>query len=145
MGLLYFWEEKKMTLRFRKKNRRQRGTHTHGWGAKKKHRGKGSKGGHGYAGSHKHKYSYIVNYEPEHFGYKGFVRPRKKEAKIINVGDIEKILATREHGEILDLASLGYNKLLSKGKISVAVKIRILQCSEKAKLKVEKAGGVVVE
>lgn len=134
-----------MTVRFRKKSARQRGLKTHGWGSKKKHRGKGSKGGRGYGGSHKHKYSYIVNYEPDHYGYKGFVRPRKREVRIINVGDVEKILAAREHGEILDLASLGYSKLLSKGNISVAVKIRIPRCSEKAKLKIEKAGGVVVE
>lgn len=134
-----------MTFRFRKKNSRQRGGRSHGWGSKKKHRGKGSKGGRGYGGSHKHKYSYIVNYEPGHYGYKGFVRPGKKAARIINVGDIEKILQKTEHAEILDLTSMGYGKLLSRGSISVAVKLRIPKCSEKAKLKIESAGGVIVE
>ena len=125
--------------------RRQRGRKLHGWGSKKKHRGKGSKGGHGYGGSHKHKYSYIVNYEPEHYGYKGFVRPGKKKLKAINVGEIEKILEKQEHGEVLDLRAMGYGKLLSRGTISVAVKIRVPKATEKAKLKVEQAGGVIVE
>lgn len=134
-----------MTIRFRKKNIKQRGKRWHGWGSKKKHRGKGSKGGRGYGGSHKHKYSYIVNYETEHFGYKGFVRPRQRKDSVINVGSVEKMLARQEHGEILDLASMGYDKLLSAGKIAVAVKIKVPKWSEKAKLKVEGAGGVIVE
>src|SRR3989338_527943 len=134
-----------MTLRFRKKDTRQRGTHTHGWGSKKKHRGKGSKGGHGYGGSPQHKESYIVNYEPEHYGYKGFVRHNKKSIKIINVGDVEKILSVQEHAEVIDLSSMGYQKLLSKGKISIAVKVKIPSYSAKAKLKIEEAGGVIVE
>jgi large subunit ribosomal protein L15 len=57
-----------------------------------------------------------------------------------------------QHGKVgemdtkasLDLASLGYHKLLGGGKVSGAVKVRIAKISEKAKQKIEEAGGEVL-
>ena len=127
-----------MPTHFRKKITRQRGRRWHGWGAKKKHRGKGSRGGKGYGGSSKHKRSYIYAYEPEHFGYKGF-HSLKKKGKAINVGNLEKF------GKLeLDLNELGYTKLLSKGNVSSPLVVKVAKFSQRAKEKIEKAGGKII-
>ncbi len=126
-----------MVFRFTKKVRKMRGSHTHGYGSKKKHRGGGSLGGHGYGGSHKHKYSYIVKYEPEHFGYKGF-HPLKKKTRIINIGDLEKLPAEKE----IDLTC--YEKLLSKGEVKKPLIIKVKKASKRAREKIEKAGGQII-
>ena len=122
-------------MTYRKKAKKKR--RTHGYGSKKKHRGKGSKGGKGYAGSHKHKYSYIVKYEPNHFGFKGFISLKSKP-KTINVGDLERFETTK-----INLSFLGYEKLLGKGNITKAFEIKVKSSSKRAKEKIESAGGKV--
>ncbi len=129
-----------MTLRFRKKEK-GRGAGT-GYGSKKKHRGKGSKGGRGFAGLHKHKWSWIVSKAPDHYGYKGFVPKGRKKEKAINVGDIEKLIADSKNE--IDLQKMGYGKLLSRGKIEKALTVKVAKATERAKQKVEKAGGKVI-
>src|SRR3989344_8528221 len=126
-----------MTAKFRKKNRRMRGKTTHGWGTKKKHRGSGSRGGAGWGGAKKGKRTFVYAYEPEHFGKKGFVSLKKK-SKTINLDELNKI-----NGSDIDLTSLGYDKLLSRGKISRAITVKVFSSSAKAKEKIEKAGGKV--
>lgn len=126
-----------MTLRFRKKEK-GRGAGT-GYGSKKKHRGKGSKGGRGYAGLHKHKWSWVTTKDPEHYGYKGFYSRRKK-TRAINVGELEKIAAGNE----IDLTRMGYGKLLSRGNVTRAFNVKVEKFSERAKMKIEKAGGKIV-
>ncbi len=128
-----------MTLRFRKKEK-GRGAGT-GYGSKKKHRGKGSRGGKGFAGLHKHKWSWVVAKEPQHYGYKGFVSRRKKE-KTINVGDMNKFVA--DSSNEINLQKLGYGKLLSRGQARVAMIVKVAKFSERAKEKIEKAGGKVI-
>jgi len=123
-----------------KKIRGMRGSKTHGYGAKKKHRGKGSRGGKGYAGSHKHKFSYIVKYEPDHFGYKGFHSLKTKDT-VINIRDLEKLAGGKDE---IDLTSLGFDKLLSAGEIKKPLTVAVKNCSKKAKEKIEKAGGKIV-
>ncbi|MBI4170910.1 MAG: uL15 family ribosomal protein [Candidatus Aenigmarchaeota archaeon] len=125
-----------MTARFKQK-RKGRGSGT-GYGSKKKHRGKGSRGGKGFAGLHKHKWSWVVSKAPQHYGYKGFVSRRKKE-KAINVGDVEKLI-TDNRNEI-DLKTLGYGKLLSRGNVQSALTVKVAKFTERAKEKIEKAGG----
>lgn len=129
----------------KKKVRKMRGSKTHGYGSKKKHRGKGSKGGKGYAGSHKHKFSYIVKYEPEHFGYKGFVslKKKKRKEKIINLDDVEKLAKDLKKNEI-DLNEFGYTKLLARGDVSLPLIIKVKKFSSAAKEKLEKAGGKII-
>jgi large subunit ribosomal protein L15 len=111
-----------------------------GFGEKKKHRGKGSHGGKGYAGSTKHKKSYIRLFEPRHFDHKGFHPPAKKETRIINVKDLDRI--SKGMADI-NLSELGYSKLLGGGEIKSAVTVIVPQFSKVAKEKVEKAGGKV--
>jgi large subunit ribosomal protein L15 len=131
-----------MVVRFRKKVRKQRGKRWHGWGSKKKHRGKGSKGGKGAAGMCKHKWSYVTSKAKEHFGYKGFVPPRKKDLKIINLDDVAKLLKPDQ--KEIDLIALGYTKLLGRGEIAVPLIIKVPSASRAAIEKVEKTGGKVI-
>ncbi len=129
-----------MTVRFRKKNRKWRGRTSRGWGMKKKRRGGGSRGGRGYAGLHKHKFSIITTLGLDYFGYKGFHSLKKKD-RTINVGELEKV--SKDNSEI-DLGSLGFTKLLSRGKASHAYTVKVDKFTERAKSKIEKAGGMIV-
>lgn len=130
-----------MTTRFRKKSRRWRGRTSHGHGAKKKARGGGSQGGRGWAGLHKHKYSSVVTHTIDYeFGYKGFHSLKKKE-RAINVGDVEKLI---KDGHEVDLPALGYGKLLSRGHLGRALTIKASSATDRARAKVEKAGGKLI-
>jgi large subunit ribosomal protein L15 len=126
----------------KRKTRKMRGQKWHGYGSKKKHRGGGSKGGKGYGGSHKHKYSYITRYEPDHYGYKGFYSMKKKDVAI-NLDDVQKIAEKSKKKEI-DLAKMGFTKLLSRGEIKEALTIKIKKSSSAAKEKIEAAGGTLI-
>jgi large subunit ribosomal protein L15 len=125
-----------------RKTRKMRGSGGCGYGSKKKHRGKGSKGGKGYAGSHKHHYIRTMINEPEHFGKHGFtsLKKLKKEAKIINVGDLEKLSDKAE----INLGEMGFTKLLGKGSVSKSLVITVPDFSKEAKEKIEKAGGQII-
>ncbi len=146
-----------MVVRKRKKSRHLRGrTRTMGWGRIGQHRGSGSRGGFGAAGMHKHKWSWVVKYAPTWFGKHGFNPPKGLEEKIteINVGELEeKIdewlsrgLAEREGDKIvIDLAKIGYSKLLGRGRITRLVKVYVPYATELAVKKIEKIGGEVVK
>ena len=143
-----------MTFRKRKKNTRQRAGTTHGWGSMKKHRGKGNKGGAGMAGTGKKGDAKKPSiWKTVYFGKYGFKKKgifRKinpinidmLEAKINKLVTDNKI--TKE-GDffIIDLKSLGYNKLLGKGKITSKMKISVEFATEKARTKVSTLGGEV--
>lgn len=125
------------------RTKRFRGSRTHGRG-KKAGRGAGLRGGRGMAGGHKHKWLHIVKYEPEHFGRYGFKKPPETviKKKVINVGEItERFPGMSE----IDLTSAGYHKLLGGGTISVPLTVRVSESSEKARNKIESAGGKIIE
>lgn len=46
------------------------------------------------AGSHKHLWTWIVKYKPDHFGKRGFKRPKAvtREVKSINLKEIDEKL-----------------------------------------------------
>jgi len=137
-----------MTINKRKKNSRQRGTMTHGWGAKKKHRGAGNRGGRGMAGTGKRadtrKPSIWDN--PLYFGKHGFKKKNiKLKVNAINFGDLDQRMdryvsegKAKKKGDSyeIDLKDIGYNKILSSGKLSKKIIIKTLLASEKS---VEKA------
>jgi len=145
-----------MVVRRRKKTRRLRGrTRTMGWGRIGQHRKSGSKGGFGAAGMHKHMWTWVVKYAPTWFGKHGFNPPKGLERKSleINLGEVnEKLeewarrgLVHEEEGKlVVNLAELGYNTLLGRGRISRPVKILVPRATEKAVEKVKAAGGEVV-
>lgn len=134
-----------MVVRFRKKVRRMRGSKSHGYGGKKKHRGAGSRGGRGMSGLMKHKKSWMLKYDPKHFGRVGFKIPRavKKEIKSINLKDIDNLASASGKTE-LELSALGYQKVLSAGRLTRALTIKAGKFTGKAKEKIEKAGGKAI-
>jgi large subunit ribosomal protein L15 len=138
-----------MATRFRK-SRRQRGSRYCGWGQVGQHRQAGSRGGIGGAGKHKHFFIRTVIEEPDHFGHDPFNSfNRNLVHRWINIRDLDGVFA--KHGKadekgkvVLDLTSLGYDKLLGGGKINAAYAIKIAKISEAAKTKIEAAGGEVL-
>jgi large subunit ribosomal protein L15 len=143
-----------MVIYKRRKSKRLRGSKTYGWGAMKKHRGSGNKGGAGNAGSGKRADSKKPSTwaEEDHFGKHGFVPKTGIVFRAINASDIEQKMphllkegkAVHEAGAYkIDLATLGFNKLLSSGRISTKMIITVQYASEGAIAKVEEAGGKV--
>ena len=141
-----------MTDNKRKKNSRQRGSWTHGWGAKKKHRGAGHRGGRGKAGSGKRgdakKTLYWEN--PNYFGKRGFNSVNKVEDVTINIAHLDSTIetlikkgkATKNKDEItVNLAELGYTKLLAAGNTKRKLFITINKASNSAEGKISKVGG----
>jgi large subunit ribosomal protein L15 len=132
-----------------RKIRKKRGSRTCGYGRVGQHRKSGSKG-YRKAGRHKHGWTYVIKYEPEYFGKKGFTSPKslKREVKAINVGELEEIAekyGKTEEGKILvDLESLGYTKLLGSGKVTKPLIVKVASCSKSAAEKIEEAGGKVL-
>lgn len=143
-----------MVVRRRKKSRSMRGIRTHGYGSIGQHRKSGSRGGKGAAGMHKHKWSWIVKYFPDWYGKRGFTHPVKvsEEYRIINVGELGELVEYLEsRGQIqkegdlyvLDLSSLGFNKLLGRGEVDLRLKVIVHKATKEAVKKVARAGGEV--
>ncbi len=142
-----------MTTNKIKKCRRYRGSKTHGCGSMKKRRGAGHRGGRGNAGTGKRgdvKKPSI--WKLKYFGKHGFTS-QKKSYKSINFKEIEiKIPTWLTKGQIqetkeafnINLNELGYKKLLSTGKITKKLNIKVNLSSKKAKEKIEKAGGEIL-
>jgi len=137
-----------MVTRLRKV-RRLRGSRTHGWGQVGQHRSTGHKGGHGKAGLHKHHWTRTVLFDERHFGTAGFNPPQRNVIKKwANVSDLDSLFV--KHGKVqngknvLDLTSLGYDKLLGAGKVSSKYSIIVGAFAKSAKEKVESVGGEVV-
>lgn len=139
-----------MVVRRRKKHKRFRGRRTY-HGSHKKWRGGGSRGGRGKAGMHKHKWSYTVKYEPDHFGKRGFVPPKRRKPKAINLSELWKIVEENREkfekkGELrVNLLELGYEKLLGRGHVKEPITIEAKYFSKKAVEKIENVGGKVVK
>ncbi len=145
-----------MVVRKKKKSRKLRGrTRTMGWGRIGQHRKSGSRGGFGAVGFHKHKWIWVLKYAPNWYGKHGFTRPPEivYGKYTINVGELnelakyllDKNIAYKEDNKIvIDVTSLGFNKVLGKGKVTLPLKIITKEISEKAKEKIIAAGGEVV-
>jgi large subunit ribosomal protein L15 len=133
-----------------RKVRKNRGSRTQGWGRVGQHRRTGSKGRRN-AGRHKALWSYVIKYEPDYYSKVGFTSPKslRHEVKIINVGTLNGIAAKlstekQEDKTIVDLAALGYTKLLGTGRVTKPLVVRVASCSKSAAEKVKNAGGQVL-
>jgi large subunit ribosomal protein L15 len=137
-----------MVTRKPKKSVRQRGNRTHGWGAGKKHRGKGHIGGHGASNKGKRGASRKTKYLAKGInplGKSGMHTIRNRKAdKTINIAKIsEKLDTWVKQGKVtkekdmyvVDLAKLGYTKLLGTGKVSAKLSINVAKISESARSK----------
>lgn len=147
-----------MVVHKRKKNTRMRGQTTYGYGAKKKHRGAGNRGGKGMAGTGKRadqkKPTILKLYGNAYYGKHGFHRPTAVK-RIIHALTLEHLnlhldkyttqgLVTKQGDTyIIDLAKLGYQKLLGKGALTHKIKITADAITEKAAAKIQNAGGSI--
>lgn len=134
---------------------RFRGSRTHGRG-KKAGRGAGLRGGRGNAGLHKHKWIWVVKYDPDHFGRRGFKRPQSvvKDKVTMNLSEVEQALpalakdgyAEEKGGKwTVDLTKLGVDKLLGSGRASKPMTVRVAEASASAEEKLKQAGGTLVK
>lgn len=137
-----------MATRLRK-SRRQRGTRYCGWGQIGQHRQSGSRGGIGGGGKHKHFWIRTVIEEPDHFGHDTLNSySRFLVKKWANLRDLKNLYLrqpqTKDEKPVLDLGSLGIQKLLGGGNISESYVIKVAQVSASAKKKIESAGGSII-
>ncbi|MEM5812114.1 MAG: uL15m family ribosomal protein [Candidatus Aenigmatarchaeota archaeon] len=126
----------------RKKVIKMRGSKTHGYGSKKKHRGGGSKGGRGKSGRFKHKKTFFKRWGYEKEPRFKSLKERKivPEERAINIGDLIRLADKSE----IDASEFGYQKVLGKGVVSKPVIVKANSFSEKAKEKIEAAGGKAI-
>lgn len=136
-----------------KKPDKHRGSRTHGRGMKAG-RGAGLRGGRGNAGLNKHNQLKVKIDDPDYFGRKGFKRhPSLHNNKgTINVGSIQSDLPkylengmAKKEGKsiVIDLTETDYEKLLGGGVIKSPLTIKVHEATQKARDKVEAAGGKV--
>ena len=131
----------------KRKIRRQRGSRTHGWGVSGQHRDSGMRGGRGNAGRFKHKKTKTSKYKPP--GKSGFKNPTTPiKMRTINVGELDRLVKPIDDQEKkiqidLNLASLGYNKLLGKGLIKIPLNVKVEKTSKSAAKKITDAGGSI--
>ncbi len=140
----------------RKKVTKYRGGSTHGGGARKKRRGAGSRGGRGNAGSGKRAGHMKMKYvKAGHIlGRRGFTSKNTTVVKAINIGyftsdRVAKLVKqgkAHKEGNVyaIDLAGLGFNKLLGTGSTPVKLKLTVESCSAGAAEKVATTGGEVI-
>jgi len=125
-----------------------------GWGQVGQHRKHSQKGAR-KVGRHKHLWTYVIRYEPDYFGKKGFTSPRslKQKINVINVGELDELVDKLADGKqlekragkaFLDLDKMGYHKLLATGKVSKPILIKVAMHSENAAKKIKEAGGQIL-
>ena len=112
-------------------------------------------GGKGMAGTGKRagqKKTWVLKYAPEQLGKRGFasLKKLKHRKNEINLDEIEiriekfiKEGIAKRTGEGIELKLKGY-KVLSRGEVKEKLMVKADSFSEKAKEKIEKAGGSVV-
>ncbi|MCD6241540.1 uL15 family ribosomal protein [Candidatus Bathyarchaeota archaeon] len=138
-----------------RKTRKKRGSRTCGYGRVGQHRKSGTKGER-RAGRHKHLWSYVIKYEPDYFGKRGFTSPRSLKRKVnpINLSQLEELIEKlsaeekieEKNGKLfVDLEKLGYTKLLGMGKISKPVIIKVPAFSASAAEKIKAVGGQILK
>jgi len=137
-----------------RKTRKNRGSRTQGYGQIGQHRRSGTQG-RKKSSFDKGGWTYVVKYEPNYFGDKGFtsIKSRRQKTNVINVGELDELIRRltfeqkleKEDDKIrLDLEKLGYSKLLARGNTKTSVIIKSPSCSEDAIRKIEDAGGQVL-
>lgn len=137
-----------MTANKRKKVTKYRAHTTHGGGHRKKRRGAGNRGGRGNAGSGKK--SKVKKPSSPKLGAHGFV-PRgstsKRKIKIINLDQLQDLIQKKKITEkegVIDLTTLGCQKLLGTGKTNLKLNIKVKQFSKQTEEKIKAAGGSII-
>jgi large subunit ribosomal protein L15 len=136
-----------MATRLRKTRRLRGGRHM-GWGQVGQHRASGHKGGLGITGMMKHHYSTLLKEDPDHYGHESSKPPHpnitKKWTSIRDLDDLFAKFGKEEGGKkIVDLESLGYDKLLGGGKLTNAYSVKISKFTASAEEKLKAVGGEI--
>jgi large subunit ribosomal protein L15 len=136
-----------------KKVTKYRSHTTHGGGHRKKRRGAGSRGGRGNAGTGKRAGQKKAGISRK-LGKHGFTSKSRTKVRSINVSYftekvVEKLVANnkvKKEGEsyIINLADLGYQKLLGTGQTKLKLKLSVAKFTARAEEKVKSAGGEIV-
>lgn len=93
------------------------------------------------AGLHKHKWSYTVKYAPDHFGSNKWHPPNRVTTDHwLNLNQLGTLAGDTKE---LDLAKLGYDKLLGQGTVTAPFKVKVPRASRSAVEKIKAAGGSV--
>ncbi len=131
-----------------RKTRKYRGSRHCGWGQIGQHRASGHKGGLGQSGLHKHHFIRMLLTDPKHFGHDSTHPPHPNLVrKWTSVRDLDDIYA--KHGKqdggkkLIDLAALGYDKLLGGGQTENAYVVKVEKFSASAEEKIKQSGGEV--
>ena len=143
-----------MTANRRNKDVKFRRSHSHGWGSKKKHRGSGNRGGKGNAGTGKRADQNKPSiWHEQYFGKHGFTHKGAIYHKTVNVEylneNIEKLAKSNDAkmqggAFVINIADLGFDKLLGKGRVSKKLMITADYASSRAVESVKEAGGEVI-
>jgi large subunit ribosomal protein L15 len=92
-------------------------------------------------------WSYVVTHEPDYFGKGGFTSPQSlhRHENPINLKKLDEIAQAGAQEKLqIDLAALGYTKLLGSGKVTKALTVQVPSYSKLAAEKIKKAGGEIV-
>lgn len=139
-----------MTTNKRKKATKYRAHTTHGGGHRKKRRGAGNRGGRGRAGSGKRgkaRKQVFGKLGKHGFTPRSSSRRKDKQNKTINLDKLQALVQSekiQKKDGIVDLFSMGYQKLLGTGKISLKIQVKVAQFSKKAEEKLKAAGGSII-
>lgn len=139
----------------RPKVKKYRGSKTHGCGSMKKRRGAGNRGGRGNAGSGKRAHTKQPTRwkRNDYLGRSAFTKKgrvigrtslsiHQLELKLENLVADKK--ATKDGDSFaVDISGLGYDKLVSDGKVTKTLAITAPMASKRAVEKIEAAGGSV--
>ena len=135
-----------MLKKKRTKFSKMRGSGTHGGGHMKKRRGAGHRGGVGNAGSGARGDSknqrFLKEFGKNYFGKRGFNSIKNKKDNTISLSYINNNIQNMEVSKegVLDLTSLGYDKVLGRGTFNHKIKIKCEAYSQNSKQILEKAG-----
>ncbi|MGQ4890994.1 MAG: uL15m family ribosomal protein [Candidatus Njordarchaeia archaeon] len=140
--------------RKRKKSRKMLGSRYHGYGQVGEHKGSGQSGGKGAAGGKDHIKLKLIK-EGHIFGSRGFTpKGPKMEINPINIGELVEMIKDakievkkEENLYVVSMNDLPFNRILGRGRVDIPIKIILgkAQISNKAKEKVEAAGGEIIE
>lgn len=127
-----------------------RGGRTSGKGHKRKTKGAGRRGGRGLAGTGKRadQKKPSIWKDTEYFGRHGFINHSRKKIKCLNIAELNGLVIMFNNGKFkekivfdndtytIDLAKMGYDKLLGKGKAEYKFKVIVDSITACAKSKV---------
>lgn len=130
--------------RKRKQKKKYLGKRTFGKGDVKNQRGAGNRGGRGNAGRNKHKFTWVTKYAPGYFGRDRFTHISRRRIPVLHLYEIQQqatngTLKPKEGKYSIEFKG----KVLSTGRLSVAVTIKALAWSKRCEEKVKNAGGTL--